>query len=264
MKLCFSTLGCPRMDFGDIISICADLGYDGVEIRGVGSVIDAPDIAEFSPAKLDATKDKLNSKGKEIAILSSACYLHKDTWGERDFALAKRYCDTAALMGIKYVRVLADEHPHITGDVDDALVLNNLKNIASYASKKDVTVLVETNGVYADTARLAKLLNSTENVGVIWDVHHPYRFFEETPETTYANIGKYVRHVHLKDSSGSANNFKYEMVSGGDVPVKECVALLNSKGYEGYYSLEWVKRWNAELEEPGIAFAHFIRYMKSL
>ena len=40
MKLCFSTLGCPEWSFSDIISTACDMGYDGIEIRGVGNVID--------------------------------------------------------------------------------------------------------------------------------------------------------------------------------------------------------------------------------
>ena len=33
MKLSFSTLGCPRMSFGDILAIAKDLSYDGIEIQ---------------------------------------------------------------------------------------------------------------------------------------------------------------------------------------------------------------------------------------
>ncbi len=262
MKLCFSTLGCPRMDFGDILSISADLNYDGVEIRGIGSVIDAPDISVFSPAKYVATKETLAKVGIDIAILSSACYLHKDSWAQSDFALAKRYCDTAQMMGIKYVRVLADENPAPGDEIDDATVAHNLKNIADYAQKVGVKILVETNGAYADTARLKKLIEGLQNVGVIWDIHHPHRFFAQTPEQCMDNIGQYICHVQIKDSSKTADGFKYEMVGEGDVPIKECVALLEAADYAGYYSLEWVKRWNSELEEPGIAFAHYAKFMR--
>ncbi len=262
MKLCFSTLGCPRMDFGDIISISSDLKYDGVEIRGIGNVIDAPDISVFSPSKYEKTKESLERAGIGIAILSSACYLHKDSWAQSDFALAKRYCDMAEVMGIKYVRVLADENPSPGEEVDDAVVSHNLKNIADYAKKKGVKILVETNGCYADTARLKKIVEGTDNVGVIWDIHHPHRFFSQTPQQCFENIGKFVCHVHIKDSTKTEDGFKYEMVGEGDVPIKDCVKLLEDAKYDGYYSLEWVKRWNSELEEPGIAFAHYARFMK--
>ena len=40
--------------------------------------------------------------------------------------------------------------------------------------------------------------------------------------------------------------------------------FLLEKGYEGYFSLEWVKRWDFTLEEPGIVFAHYANYMRKL
>ena len=38
--------------------------------------------------------------------------------------------------------------------------------------------------------KLARLMStiSCEGVGVLWDVHHPYRFMHEKPETTYQNL----------------------------------------------------------------------------
>ena len=34
MKLSFSTLGCPKLSFRDVLSIAKDLGYDGIEQAG--------------------------------------------------------------------------------------------------------------------------------------------------------------------------------------------------------------------------------------
>ena len=35
MKIAFSTLGCPDFDWSDIYSMAKDLGFDGIEIRGL-------------------------------------------------------------------------------------------------------------------------------------------------------------------------------------------------------------------------------------
>ena len=51
MKLSFSTLGCPEWSFSDIVSAAKDMGYDGIEIRGVKNVMDVPRIPEFSPQR---------------------------------------------------------------------------------------------------------------------------------------------------------------------------------------------------------------------
>ena len=39
MKISFSTLGCPRWSWREILATACDLGYGGVEVRGVGNDI---------------------------------------------------------------------------------------------------------------------------------------------------------------------------------------------------------------------------------
>ena len=57
---------------------------------------------------------------------------------------------------------------------------------------------------------------------------------------------------------------QYKMMGYGDLPVKEGVRILNENGYNGYLSLEWVKRWYSDLEAPGVVFLQYINYMKKI
>ena len=36
MKLAFSTVGCPDFQWSEIYSMAKDLGFDGIEVRGLG------------------------------------------------------------------------------------------------------------------------------------------------------------------------------------------------------------------------------------
>ena len=49
----------------------------------------------------------------------------------------------------------------------------------------------------------------------------------------------------------------------GDLPVYEMLDALKDIGYDGYVSLEWVKRWAPDLTDAGIVFPHFAQYMSS-
>ncbi len=266
MKISFSTLGCPDWSFEDIISTAVDLNYDGVEIRGVKNELDGTRIPQFLPENAPRTKDLLEKKGLTIACLTSACYIHdKNTAGDTIYQ-AKAYVDTAQDMGIKNIRVLADYGPEKSGELDGAFVAAQLKKVAQYARPKGVDVLVETNGYFANSTMLAKLIDDTgeDNVGVIWDIHHPYRYYGETPEYTIDTIGDFIRHVHIKDSIVENGKLRYTMVSYGDLPVEDCVKRLLAIGYDGFFSLEWLKRWDLSLEEPGIAFAAYASYIRGL
>ena len=94
----------------------------------------------------------------------------------------------------------------------------------------NIILLIETNGVYADTKRLKKLLDDIgdNSVAALWDTHHPYRYFNETPADTVANIGEYIKYAHIKDSVMVDGAVKYKMMGEGDIPVKEIIEELKS------------------------------------
>jgi beta-glucosidase len=49
--------------------------------------------------------------------------------------------------------------------------------------------------------------------------------------------------VHLKDVTAQGLTLPGE----GDLPIREMVNYLNENGYDGYFSLEWEKKWHPEL-----------------
>ncbi len=266
MKYSFSTLGCPNWRWQVVLSGARDLGYDGIEIRGLGDDLFAPRMHIFSPERIEKTKAQLKESGLEISCFATECKL----FDIRHDVIAdvSNYLSLASYMGCKTLRLLGGGNaPGPQEEVNENLVLDRMQRLAPIAARSGVSLLIETNGIYADTARLRKLLMQVNSpyVGVLWDIHHPVRFFGETPAQTYANIGDLVRHVHLKDSvTDDQGNITYKMLTHGDLPVADAVDTLRRGGYNGYLSLEWTKRWNAELEDAGVVFAHYIKKIKAL
>lgn len=263
MKIAFSTLGCPDFDWPDIYSMAKDLGFDGIEIRGLGNDIFAVQAQPFTEAQLPNTIKKLASLHIEIPCLSSGCCLKYADKIEENIAEITQYILLAKKLGTPYIRVLADREPAPEGEVDDEVVLSTLRRLIPIAEENGVTLLLETNGVYADTARLRELLNhaASDNVAALWDIHHPYRFAGETPGKTVQNLGAYIRYVHAKDSVVVDGKVQYRMMGEGDLPIDDIMRALRSINYEGYISLEWVKRWASELSDAGIVFPQFTNFM---
>jgi sugar phosphate isomerase/epimerase len=262
MKTCFSTLGCPEWSFPEIVSVASDLGFHGIEIRGIQRELYAPAIDALSPAHIGATKETLARLSLFVPCLASSCDLNS----EDVLDSAKAYIDTASALGAPYVRLLGDKTPAPSAEIHPRVIAANIREIAEYARDKGVTPLIETNGFYAKTKTLGMMFSEmkTANVGILYDIHHPYRFFGEDPEYTIRNIAPYIRHVHIKDSIMEGGKVSYRMVGGGDIPVARIVKLLRDAGYDGFFSLEWVKRWDLTLEEPGIAFAQYKAFMDAL
>lgn len=266
MKLSFSTLGCPRWSIEEIFATAKDFGYDGVELRGVQNELHMTRHKALRPENIMNTRDELKRLALEVACMTSGCVISDAENIEQNKDELKQYIQAAANLGVPYVRVLGDKYAGPSAPVDDYLVEQVAGELGEIAQKAGVTLLIETNGSYADTNRLAKLLSdiNCDGVKALWDMHHPYRYFGEDPKDTVDNIGSFTRHVHLKDSLMQNGRVAYRMMGQGDVPAQKCIELLEALGYDGYYSLEWLKRFDATLEDPGIVFMQYVGYMRSL
>lgn len=264
MKISFSTLACPYFSWEDIYSMAKDLNFDGIEVRGLGDDIFAVTAKPFTDSKIDKTISKLNELGLEIPCLSSGCPLKdKENYDEIIFEITK-YIELAQRLNTPYIRILGDTEPMPVGEVDDEYVKKVLLDLAKIADGKNITLLVETNGVYADTKRLKKLLDDVNSpyIAALWDLHHPYRYANETPDTTIENLGSYIKFVHAKDSVMIGGKCEYRLMGEGDLPLNDMIGELEKTGYDGYISLEWVKRWSKELCDAGIVFPHFANFME--
>lgn len=263
MKIAFSTLGCPDFSWPDIYSMAKDLGFDGIEIRGLGNEIFAVQAQPFTGDQLKHTIKKLSELRLQIPCLSSGCCLKYADKEDDNFKEIAEYIKLASKLRTPYIRILADQEPQPNGEVDDDVVSKALQRLVPVAEENDVTLLIETNGVYSDTSRLAKLLNrvSSDAVAALWDIHHPYRFAGEKPGKTVENLGAYIKYVHVKDSVIENGAIRYRMMGEGDLPIGEFIRALRSINYEGYVSLEWVKRWASDLDDAGVVFPQFTNYM---
>ena len=265
MKIAFSTLGCPDFSWVDIYTMAKDFKFDGIEIRGLGENIYAVSAPPFTAGQIDKTIAKLASLHLSIPCLSTGRSLKFRDEREQVVKEIGEYLRLAEKLSAPYIRLLADLDGPVTGEVDDDYVAEVLLQLADMAKGTGVTLLCETNGVYADTKRLRALLDKVNRpeIAALWDMHHPYRYFGEAPQTTVDNLGGYIRHVHTKDSVMVDGKVQYRMMGEGDLPITEMLDALASIGYEGYVSLEWVKRWAPDLTDPGIVFPQFAHYMHS-
>ena len=76
--------------------------------------------------------------------------------------------------------------PSYAGGAVTEKLLRTLENAAALAEEADVTVLIETVGIFADTEKLRDVLNrfASDHLAVLWDFQHPYRVCGESPDRT--------------------------------------------------------------------------------
>jgi sugar phosphate isomerase/epimerase len=262
--IAFSTLGCPAWSWKTILETADRLGYAALELRGIAGEMDLPKVPELSGTRLAATKKDLAALGLVVSDLGASSRMHEKDPATREKQLdeGRRFIDLAQAMGVKYVRMFGDKIPE--GEPkEEAMkrVAEGFRQMAEYAKPAGVTVLIESHGDFTHSGDLEEILTrvSLPDFALLWDAHHSFVAGHEKPADTYANIGKWVRHTHLKDSKPEGAERRYVLIGQGDVPVREQVRVLASHGYPGFYCFEWEKKWHPEIEEPEVAFPQYAK-----
>jgi sugar phosphate isomerase/epimerase len=120
-------------------------------------------------------------------------------------------------------------------------------------------VIIESHDHFTSSATLKDVMHAANSghVGLLWDAHHTFATSNEEPEFTVKELGQWIRHTHLKDSTGSGEDRKYVLTGRGNVPVQRQIAALRKIGYKGFYCFEWEKVWHPDLLDPEIAIADY-------
>jgi sugar phosphate isomerase/epimerase len=266
LPLAFSTLGCPKWSWLQILDFAEQHGFSAVELRGMLGELNLPARPEFAPDKIAQSRRDVSSRGLKIACVSSSSAMHEEDAAKRAQQLddARKFIDLAAALGAPHVRVFGND---IKGPRQEVIarVAAGLHELGEYAGRRNVTVIIESHGDFTDSPTLKDILTraNSDHVALLWDAHHTFATSHEEPEFTVAQLGKWIRHTHLKDSVPDAKdgeeNRRYVLTGKGDVPIERQIRALVSIGYKGMYCFEWEKVWHPELLEPEIAIADYAK-----
>jgi sugar phosphate isomerase/epimerase len=264
--IAFSTLGCPGWDWKTVLEQADRLGYSAIELRGVTGEMDLTKVPELSGSRLAESKRELADRGLVVSDLGASSHMHDKDPAARQKQLddGRRFIDLAHAMDVKYVRMFGNDIP--PGEPREDVfkrVADGFQEMAAYARPAGVVVLIESHGDFVHSADLKDLLTrvGSDSFALLWDAHHTFAAAHESPAETYAQLGRWVRHTHLKDSKPEGTDRHYVLTGTGDVPVKDQVKTLAAGGYKGYYCYEWEKKWHPDIEEPEVAFPHYAKVM---
>lgn len=294
VRTSFSTLSCPDWSWYDLLEHGPRYGYDGVEIRLIERETDLLVRPEFRTDQLEIRRRELAEAGFCVCGLASSVRFDDPSEVERakQVDIGKAYVDLAAELGASFVRVFGDKLPADAdaGEREQAMgnVAEGLQRLGEFAGETGPRVVIETHGDFADSAVAQQTLRLVDSpaVGVLWDTHHPWRFYSEEVSATFDRLRPWIRHTHWKDSVTRPrhNNDKavseaavaahalmsghrhadYVLFGGGEFPALECMRLLRQSGYDGWFSLEWEKMWHPEIEDPEIALPLFPAKVRQL
>ncbi len=259
MKLCFSTLGCSEMSLEEILALCSDFGISSLEIRGIGGVLDNSKIEVFSSASSNATKIAFEQSGVIPTVLGTSCAFHNQEKFDKAINEGLEAIKIAENLNVPYIRVFGDKITEGDELGCTERVICGIKTLCENA--KSTTVLLEVHGSFNTEKALSPVLDGLsdiKNFGLIWDIEHTHEVYGENWLAFYRFARPYIKHVHIKDR----NSKKGLVLTGeGDVPIIPITKQLLTDGYDGYFSLEWEKKWHPELPDIRTALDSFIKVM---
>lgn len=272
LPIAFSTLGCPAWPWSKILDYAAAHNFAAIELRGLEGNLDLPSHAVFASSRIAQTKREIRAHDLRIACVSSSARMGESTPPKRAEQLsdARRFIELAAELDAPYVRVFGtgsgDSSTAPTEQLKDS-VASGLKELSAFAGAHNVTVILEShdNLVTSPALREVMLRADSDHVALLWDAHHTFASGKEEPEFTVEQLGKWIRHTHLKDSvvdgKSKDKERKYVLTGRGDVPIQRQVAALQKLGYKGFYCFEWEKVWHPDLTDPETAIADYAQVM---
>jgi sugar phosphate isomerase/epimerase len=296
LRISFSTLACPEWTWGATTMFAGMNRYDGIELRMILGDTDLLACPEFADEVLESNLESLWSSGLKVCGLSSSVrFDHLDrAQREEELAVGKLYIDLARRLGAGFVRIFGDVLPSENEPAARHEVLRNIAGgldaLGEYSELhgSTVDVLIETHGDFADSRLMLELLLHVRHprVGVLWDTHHPWRFFGEPVSETHGRLKPWIRHTHWKDSDARPAGIisaearaaaararslmtghriaHYVLFGTGEFPAAKTLQLLVDGGYAGWYSLEWEKAWHPDLDDPEIALPPFPSALRAL
>jgi len=265
MKISCTTLACPGWSLERILDLFQSAGYDAIDFRGLGEQMEIWRLPAFG-TDIEKTADRIARAALAVSALSSGArmFVPDPDQVQAQVEEVAHYGRLCRALNAPVIRVFGGA----VGDTPMSKAIpaaaETLARLAE-AAGEHTTVAVETHDDWVCSGPLAEVLARVDaaNVGVLWDLHHPWRLAGEPAEETFANIGRYTVAVHVKDSRPAGRGrHEYCLPGAGDVPLAPMARLLTQGGYDGYLTLEWEKRWHPEIADAAVALPAYARYMR--
>lgn len=257
MKISFATLGCPSWTLEQIAENAAKLDYDGVDLRGIAGEHIGPDEPRKERARIRAL---FEDAGVEIACIMGYSRFTMEETDKRnaDIDVARKLLVLAKDIGCPILRVFGGLWNGIERSTAIERVTEGVSEVAKTAEDVGVKVAIETHDDWCPGENIRAILAGVDSpaVGVCWDIANSS--FVEPMEKTYSAIADKIFHVHFKDAAREGDAVKSKLLGKGQVDLRKAMRLLKLGGYKGYLSFEWEKKWQPDIEEPEVAFPHYI------
>ncbi len=262
MKLSVSTLGCVDYSLEQALKLVQDYGLDGIEIRGLSGFVQNAEIPEFAEDRIAETAARIKAVTVPAVLDTS---IRCDAMEETEEALDEFRNDLriAVAVGFPYLRVFGNNLKDPDNEAEYEHIAYELRRMSELAAEQGKAMLLETHGDIDRVDRTKRILDKLEGVkgfGILWDISHSDMFYHDDWQDYYDLVMPYTKHVHIKDHIRATGQLVNQ--GKGDIPARQIADQLVRDGYDGFFSLEWERKWHPELAPIEEALVDYLRVMK--
>jgi fatty-acyl-CoA synthase len=253
MKLSYFTGNWPDLSWNEHCDLAENMGVGGLEL--CYSAAEAARLLDHhrSAERLQFLR-RLSEK--KLSVPCVTVRVSADDAGRN--AALKDAADSILLASVLHAPYVCLALP-VNDKADEERGIALIGELLPLAESEGIILLVETKGMYADTAQLCQLLDrfACDNLAALWNLHHPYVLNHESADMTIKNLGAYVKHVHVCDSEQAGGTLRPCLIGEGIVPMTDMAAALRSIDYSASLSLEFVMD-DSGLNDPDIVLPHYV------
>lgn len=257
VRIAGHTMGTPELTPAAAIDLFARLELDGVELictdgYQCGVALQTPE------GELQALRRRAADQGLAIAGLVPYMKDMNSADGaarRRSIAEAKGAVDIAVKLGCPAVRILAGhEVPAAERDAALRRLAEALREIGEHARPAGVRLAIENHmdTMATSAAATMEIVRAVDlpNVGVLYDQGNLTHLGQEEYGPAIDLQWPHIHHVHAKDMLWLGSERRAAVMGDGIVPWPQIVRRLTALGYDGYYSLEYERRWSPDQLPP--------------
>jgi sugar phosphate isomerase/epimerase len=182
----------------------------------------------------------------------------------REVARMERVCSLAKIQGAPVLRT-EDGRPKdsVPEERHVEAVAGCLKRCLRFIERDEVVLAVDNHGLVKNDAdlqvRLLKLVDSPFVQATLGTMNYRWAGHDlETVGRLYATIALHVRHIHVKDGTGSLETYKGCVIGEGEIDVSAAIEALKDVEYDGVWCVEY------EGEEGSVGYAKCLERLKEL